>query len=118
MEVWKVARREIKSPAVIIAPALNSPAQVEGIIKRINQAVPRHLSKDHRDDTISDMTLAWLEGLLRTDDIERRTREFVSKRFKIDHNKWGNVSLDVPIYLDSRTTLLDTLASGSAGLWD
>jgi hypothetical protein len=30
----------------------------------------------------------------------------------------ADLSLDKPIWVHSNTTLLDTLASGSAGLWD
>jgi hypothetical protein len=38
--------------------------------------------------------------------------------YKNNHSAWGPRSLDVPIYLDGDTMLLDTLASGSSGLWD
>jgi hypothetical protein len=106
---------------IITAPAIShyNPAEVERAIERINLAVPRHLQRDHRDDTVSDMTCAWLEGRLRDDDIERRAPEFVRGRFKSDNNKYGDLSLDVPIYLDSSSTLLDTLSTDSeSGYWD
>jgi hypothetical protein len=53
----------------------------------------------------------WLEGRLRANDIERRATEFVRARFKSDHNKHGDLSLDVPIYIDGSATLLDRLST-------
>jgi hypothetical protein len=39
----------------------------------------------------------------------------VRAEYKDSHNAWGPRSLDVPIYLDSNTTLVETI---SRGLWD
>lgn len=95
----------VSAPAV----SLNNPARVERIMERINAAVPRHYQRDLRDDVVSDMTLAWIEGRLRADDIEKRARDFVNARFKSDHNKWGDISLDVPLSEDGTVTLGDIL---------
>jgi hypothetical protein len=115
---------KLRDPAkktIITAPRIShhNPRQVERAIERINVAVPRHLQRDHRDDTISDMTFAWLEGRLRDVDIERNASSFVRARFKSDHNRYGDLSLDVPIYVDGSATLLDSLSTDSgAGYWD
>jgi hypothetical protein len=120
--LWRIRRGSRASHKLIAAPAvvsLNNPERAEHILVRINQAVPCYLQRDHRDDVVSDMTYAWMEGRLRPDDIERRTIEFVRARFKSDHNKYGNLSLDVPIYLDGTATLLDRLSTEvDTGYWD
>jgi hypothetical protein len=113
--------RDPKKQTIITAPAIlhRDPARIENIIERINLAVPRYLQRDHRDDVASDMTYAWLEGRLRDEDIERCATEFVKARYETDHNKYGDRSLDVPIYVDGSATLLDKLSTetGSSGYW-
>jgi hypothetical protein len=107
--------------SVIAAPAisLRNPAAAARIIDRINRAVSRGLQRDHRDDTISEMACAWLEGRLQEDDIEKRAGEFARSRFKSDHNKYGDLSLDVPIYVDGSATLMDRLSTETeSGYWD
>lgn len=108
--VMRKLRLEAKRP-IIAAPAiaLRDPAVVARVMERIDIAVPRYLQRDHRDDVISDMTTAWLERRLRADDVEARTKEFVNARFKSDHNKWGDISLDVPLSIDGTVTLGDIL---------
>lgn len=59
------------------------------LLERVNAAVPRHLSKDMRDDIASDMIAAVLAGELLHRDIEARAQEFVRASFKADHNPWG-----------------------------
>ena len=46
------------------------------------------------------------------DDIERRVREFVNAGYRRDHDNYGLLSLDVPIFGDSTITLGDTITSG------
>ena len=55
----------------------------------INAAVPRHLSRDHRDDVIADMVLAIYEGELEEVEISRRVREFVYAGYRRDHDQHG-----------------------------
>jgi hypothetical protein len=57
-----------KLPALITA--LRFPAG--SILDRINAVVPRHLSRDHRDDVIAEMVLAICEGELEEVDISLR----------------------------------------------
>jgi hypothetical protein len=108
----------IAAPAIVRSPALVTQF-AEHVFARIHQAVPMRLSKDHRDDTISDMTFAWIEGRLEADDVERRAKEFVNKRYTSDHDKYRSRSLDVPIFEGSTLTLLDRLTTeAGTGYWD
>ena len=112
-------KQEIK--AKIIKPA--KPALIRlmnaDFVDRISTTVSRSLSRDHRDDVIADMVEAVLTGNLKPEDIERRVSEFVCARFKLDHNKHGDLSLDVPIHVDGSATLLDRLSTDvDTGYWD
>jgi hypothetical protein len=84
----------------------------------IRAAIPRHLPPDLRDDAIQNIWMAVLEGRLKRSEIRVRAHEFGRAEYKSSHNPWGPRSLDVPLWIDSNATLLDTLASGSSGLWD
>jgi hypothetical protein len=101
--------RLVCRPAIII-----SPANASQLIESINAAVPRTLPQDMRDDIIGEMTLAVIEGRLKIQDVARRMTEFVRASFKTDHNKWGALSLDQPMFEDGTVTLGDTVIRG---LW-
>jgi hypothetical protein len=101
------SRRVHPSPSIIRA--------TDDIMEVIAAAVPRYLQRDHRDDVIQNIWLDVLQGRLRRSDIAARTREYIRAEYKMNHNAWGTRSLDVPIYLDGNTTLLDML---TRGLWD
>jgi hypothetical protein len=77
--------------------------------------VPRHLPKDHRVDVIQNIWLDVLQGRMKRHEIAARTHQYVRSEYRMNHNAWGTRSLDVPIYLEGNTTLLDTL---TRGLWD
>jgi hypothetical protein len=113
-------QRAITITNLIEAPAIAArcPANTERVMQRIAVAMPGYLQRDLRDDVVADMVLAWWSGQLNERDIERRAAEFERVRFKSDHNRYGDLSLDVPLWIDTNTTLLDTLASGTSGLWD
>jgi hypothetical protein len=103
----------IKAPKLQpLTTALRFPAG--SLLDRINAVVPRHLSRNHRDDVIGEMILAVYEGRLEEADIERCVRGFVNIGYRRDHDKYGPVSLDVPIFGDSSTTLGDMVTTG---LW-
>jgi hypothetical protein len=84
------------------------------LLDRINVVVPRHLPRDHRDDVIGEMALAIYEGRLDEMDIQRRVRELVNAGYRRDHDRFGPLSLDVPIFEDGGTTLGDRI---TVGLW-
>jgi hypothetical protein len=85
------------------------------IMDVISAAVPRHLPRDLRDDAIQNIWMAVLEGRLKRSEIATRAHKFVRAEYQNNHNAWGPRSLDVPICLDSSTTLIETVTSG---LWD
>jgi hypothetical protein len=87
---------------------------VGSLLDRINAVVPRYLSRDHRDDVIGEMVLAVYEGRLEEADIERCVRGFVNVGYRRDHDKYGPVSLDVPIFEEGTITLGDMVTTG---LW-
>jgi hypothetical protein len=83
-------------------------------VDRINAAVSRSLSRDHRDDVIADMVEAVLTENLKPEDIERRVSEFVRARFRLDHNCYEDLSLDMPAFFEGEMSLIGTI---SRGLW-
>lgn len=109
----KVATNQGRHPTVASPSIIRA---TENIMDVIDAAVPRHLPKDHRDDVIQNVWLAVIEGRLKRSEIAARAREFVRAEYRLHHNRWGDRSLDVPIWIDSATTLLDTLSTEQA-LW-
>ena len=90
----------------------------DALMTEIDAAVPRYLPRDPRDDAIQSIWLAVLERRLPREEISACAHEFVRGEYKANHNASGLRSLNVPTRIDSNTTLLDTLASGSSGLRD
>jgi hypothetical protein len=70
------------------------------MVDRIYAAVPRHLSRDQRDDVIQDLTEAILVRQVPLDAIETFVKKFVSASYQREHNKWGPQSLDLPAFED------------------
>lgn len=110
------ARRQeaILSRPIIAAPSIIRAA--DDIMDVIESAVPLYLPYDHRCDVIQNIWKAVLEGRLKRSEIASRAKEFVRAEYRSNHNRWGDRSLDVPIWVDSSTTLLDTLSTEQA-LW-
>lgn len=78
-------------------------------------AVPRTIPADVRDDVISMIILAVLEGEIRIEDVPRLSREFTNRHYR-QFSKFDTSSLDAPLYHDSSKTLLDTLTTENAVL--
>jgi hypothetical protein len=89
-----------RTPTVSKLPPLSAALRfpVGSLLDRINAVIPQHLSRDHRDDVIGEMALAVYEGFLLEADIERRFREFVNIGYRRDHDSFGSVSLDTPLF--------------------
>lgn len=111
-----LANAKAERQAQIIRPA--GPAIIRRVdatfLQRLNEAVGRHLARDHRQDVMADMVEAFMRRTLSEADIERRASEFVNARYKTDHDKWGDASLDMPAFRDSETPLGATI---ERGLW-
>lgn len=80
----------------------------------ISACVPQHLGPSRRQEIISEMVLAHLEGRLELEDAPRRCREFLRAVDRMFPTKFGPASLDAPIFGDSTITLGDTITTG---LW-
>jgi hypothetical protein len=114
----KLRKRVKKLTVRRLSPLIAAPSIIratDDIMDVIESAVPRGLTPDHRADVIQNIWIAVLERRLKRSEIVPRVREYINAEYRNAHNKYGDRSLDVPIWLDSRTTLLDTL---TRGLWD
>lgn len=103
-------RRAKKAPAI----SLRNPDRVARLVERIKAAVPIYLQRDMRDDIISEITLAVIEGRIRASALDQHIKKFVNASFRDDHNKYGPLSLDMPAFEDGTTPLVETI---SQGLW-
>jgi hypothetical protein len=96
-------------PAVTRIYTQRSPASAQRIMQLIGSTIPPWVARDHRDDVAADMLEAWWSGRLLERDIASCAKLFINSRFKIDHNKWGTVSLDAPLTAETTKTLGDIL---------
>jgi hypothetical protein len=83
-------------------------------MERLVALLPKNLARDHRDDLIGDIAMAVFEGRVLETGLEAHVRMLVRRSFKADHDRWGTISLDVPIFGDGTITLGDTVTTG---LW-
>jgi hypothetical protein len=67
----------------------------------------RDTSRDHRDEVIAEMALAFYDGSLAECDIEKRAREYGNRIYRQNHNQFGSLSLDVPLFHDSDLRRID-----------
>jgi hypothetical protein len=84
------------------------------IFSLIRSAVPETLPRQIRDDVIGAMALEVVEGKLKTADIRRRVREFITAQYR-QFSRFGPRSLDARAFEDGTTTLGDTI---TRGFWD
>jgi hypothetical protein len=99
---------------------LRAPAIAEhgtDIFGLIRSAVPESLPREIRDDVIGTMALEVVEGKLKTADIRRRVREFITAQYR-QFSKYGPISLDARLFEDGSATLLDRLTTDIATGWD
>jgi len=105
--------RAIGHPVTAIKPSIIRFSN--DIMDEIKAAVPRHLLRDLRDDATQNIWVTVTERRLKRSEIASRAHEFIRAEYKNNHNAWGPRSLDVPVWLDSNTTLIETITHG---LWD
>jgi hypothetical protein len=99
------------------AQILRAPSIAErgaDIFALIRSAVPMTLPAQIREDVIGAMALEVVEGKLRTGDIRRRVREFITAQYR-QFSRFGPRSLDARVFEDGSMTLGDTI---SRGFWD
>lgn len=94
------------------APALRPFS--DATYSQIAAAMPRWLSEAARDDAISDMYLAHLEGSVAMSDVATEARRFASRTVAAFESKFGPRSLDERLFDDGDVTLKDTLVDPAA----
>lgn len=105
------AKRRARNVAPIHADLLRQNA----IWAAANAAVPRSLPPDVRDDVLSMVCLAVIEGEIDIADVPRVCGTYVSQHYR-QFSKFDTVSLDAPIWHDSGKSLLDMLTTENAVL--
>lgn len=80
-----------------------------------NAVVPCGLPRDVREDVLSMIVLAVLEGEIKLEQVPDLAREFTNRHYR-QFSKFDTVSLDEPIFYGDRKTLLDTLTTDNAVL--
>jgi hypothetical protein len=68
-----------------------------------------------RDDVVSDIFEALINGSLQRDQVRARVKHFVTAHNRMFPTKYAMRSLDAPVYDNGMMTLGDTV---SRGLWD
>lgn len=76
----------------------------------IAASVPRWPSQATREDAISDLYLAVLEGSVSTSDIAREARRYATRAVIQWESRYGPRSLDEPRFEGSRDTFADSIA--------
>jgi hypothetical protein len=114
LRAWKWGLKfSEKSSTIVAAPAsLRFPHG--SLMERLVALLPKNLARDHRDDLIGEIAMAVFGERIPEANLEAHVRVLVSRSFKADHNPWGDISLDAPIFRDGVTTFVDTVTTG---LW-
>ena len=111
---WMAAYRA-KNRTVLVGKSAQQALAENAIYAAAKAVVPVGIPKDVRDDIISMICLAVLEGEIKIDDVPRLSREFTNRHYR-QFSKFNTVSLDAPIWSDSGKTLHDTLTTENAVL--
>jgi transposase-like protein len=69
----------------------------DSLYVRIASAIPRTIGRSLRDDVISDLYLAVLEGEVEEEAIEQHAGRFIGRGFGMWANRYGPLSLDTPL---------------------
>lgn len=96
------------------APVYSSHPYGDPTYSQIAAAMPRWLSDAARDDAISDMYVAYLEGTVSMSDVAAEARRYASRAVNQWESRFGPRSIDEQLTEDSHTTLGDMLVDPSA----
>lgn len=97
------AARKAKAGAISYHLDIRDPLYV-----RIAAAVPRAIGRSLRDDVISDLYLAVLEGEVEEADVEKEARQFISRGYGLWESRRG-LSLDTPMGPDDHRRWVDMI---------
>jgi hypothetical protein len=105
----------VKEPKKVWRDGLHQEAlQQVDIYRLARAALPRGLEPDVRDDVISAIVLAVLEGEIRPDEITAKARSYMRKHFQA-FSAHSFESLDRRTFLDEDVALVDTVSSDDLG---
>jgi len=110
---WNI-RNVNRTPSLIVPTSASLRLPHGSLMERLVALLPKNLARDHRDDLIGDIAMVVFEGRVPEADLEAHVWMLVRRSFKADHDRWGTVSLDTPIFEDGTITLGDTVTTG---LW-
>lgn len=98
---WQAEYRQRKSKkAIRVNP--------DEVYRHVMKAVPRALPKFMRDDIVSNMLLAILEGDILIKNIDKEVKKFLTS-YNREYDTFKTKSLDAPIAGTDGMTMLDTL---------
>lgn len=87
------------------------------LLKKVNDAVPRHFRPETRADICQDIVVGILCGDFEEDDLDLPAQEMVRKVLQMFPTKYGPLSLDALIP-GSKTPFVDLLADEGGRRWD
>src|SRR5690606_311875 len=92
---YRAQKRAGKHPETTFGELLNRALNANALYAAANGAVPRSLPPHARDDIVSEIVLAVLDGALAMEDINKAAARFVSSYWKA--RQLFTLSLDAPI---------------------
>ena len=111
----RVVGHKALCPQQRLDPPADEPIPVSAakLLAAIRRHVPRTLDPALRDDIVSDLYLAVLQGEVTETDIGSAAPRFISRAFATWADKWGAKSMDAPLGDGDERTLADTLEDGT-----
>ena len=82
---------------------------VSPLLEAVIEAVTRNIPEDIRAETCQQMLLAILEGRLKLDEIQSRSREFINATYRMLYDGWKIRSICEPAFQDSKILLQEVI---------
>lgn len=90
-------RESLKKPLPNYYPFISgNPQNEQELVMVVNEAVPKNLSEDYRQDICQDLLVALLEHQIEIADLKEATPEFIKRNYKFFPPKYRPLSLDAP----------------------
>lgn len=98
-----------------IKRAAKKQARTPDFYKLVNSAVPKGYPQDVRDDIVSSVMLAALEGRVKPKNIKQEVKHYITAHYRMfDQHK--TISINAPIPGTEKLSMIDTIADGQ-GMW-
>lgn len=112
---WYAARAPKKIPYQKLTefyPYISvTPTEDHELLLAVDRIVPKGLNPDTRADVCQDMIVAILSGEVSLENMAGERPKYMKQFFKMFPAKYGHLSLDMPIFEDSKKTLGETIAA-------